>query len=86
MIAGSVHAHFARYFRRDRRKLSWKFLNFLTGIIFSFQCWRTGECMPDERPEQVADPVGNRGGTKFDSLQQVGRRQCLLKGLQQLRT
>ena len=80
MIAGGVHAHFTRYFRRDRRKLSRICLNFLTGIIFSFQRWRTGECMPDERPEQVTDPVGNRGGLVFDSLQQIGQGQCLLEG------
>ena len=42
--------------------------------------------MPDERPEQVTDPVGNREGFKFNSLQQVGQGQCLLKVLQQLGT
>ena len=80
MIAGSVHAQFARYFRRDRRKLSSKCLNFLTGIIFNFQRWRTGECMPDERPEQVTDPVGNRGGTEFDSLPTSRTRPVICEG------
>ena len=80
MIAGSVHAQFARNFHPDRRKLSSKCHNFLTGIIFNFQRWRTVKCMPDERTEQVTDPARKRGGSEVDSVQEVGQGQCLLKG------
>ena len=48
MIGGSVHAQFARYFLRDRRKLWSKCLNFLARIIFNFNSDGTGSVCPME--------------------------------------
>ena len=66
MIGGSVHAQFASYFLRDRRKLSSKCLNFLARIIFNFNSDGTGSVCPMK--VQSRSPILQRNAEAVTSI------------------